>query len=296
MRYVYPDSPAAKAGIERGDRIVSIAGKPITTPQNLQEHLAALEPLETVKMEIDRGGTRKSLEAKLATLPEAVPESLPPARTSKPPADDPVAITGKLTIKIPEAPNDCLVYIPEHYNSHVPHGLVVWLHPAGGLKDDELIDRWKSICNAFDLILLAPKSADPAHWQRTEAEFVRKAIDDVLQKYNIDRSRIVVVGHEAGGAMAYLVALTERDLIRGVAALNAALPLGLKPPANDPIERLAIFSTVAKTSSPPIEASIKQFREAKYPVTQLDVGETQRPLNGDELKTLARWVDTLDRS
>ena len=38
-------------------------------------------------------------------------------------------------------------------------------------------------------------------------EFIRKAIDDVVQKYNVDRSRIVVVGQEAGGGIAYLLAL-----------------------------------------------------------------------------------------
>ncbi len=296
VRYVYPDSPAAKAGIEIGDRIISLAGTPTTSPQSLQEQLAALEPLETVKLQIDRNGKTQSLEATLATLPEAVPENLPPAHTSKPPADDPAPALGKLTIKIPEAPNDCLAYIPELYNSHVPHGLVVWLHPAGGLKDDELIDRWKKVCNDFDLILLAPKSADPAHWQRTEAEFVRKAIDDVLENYNIDRSRIVVAGQEAGGAMAYLVALKDRDLVRGVAAINAPLPARVKPPANDPIQRLAIFTTIAKASSPAIDATIKQFRDAKYPVTQFELGMVQRPLKADDLKQLARWIDTLDRS
>ncbi len=84
VRYVYPDSPAAKAGIEIGDRIVSLAGTSITSPQNLQEQLAALEPLETVKLEIDRNGKTQTVQATLATLPEAVPANLPPAHKSKP--------------------------------------------------------------------------------------------------------------------------------------------------------------------------------------------------------------------
>ena len=33
----------------------------------------------------------------------------------------------------------------------------------------DLMQRWKSLCDANDLILLAPKSAEAAHWQRTEA-------------------------------------------------------------------------------------------------------------------------------
>ncbi len=155
---------------------------------------------------------------------------------------------GQQKIKVPEAPNDCLAYIPENYNSHVPHGLVVWLHPAGGLKEKELLDRWKPLCEQYNLILLAPKSAEAARWQRTELEFVRKAIDDVIGKYNIDRTRVVAIGQEAGGGMAYLLAAQNRDLIRGVAAIDAPMPPGMKPPEAEPAERLAIFTTTSKKS------------------------------------------------
>src|SRR5215471_17373696 len=90
------------------------------------------------------------------------------------------------------SPNNCIAYVPETYHSQIPHGLVVWLHPSGGLKPDDLIKRWKPLCEANDLILLAPKSAESGRWQRTELEFIRKAIDDVVKKYNIDPARVVV--------------------------------------------------------------------------------------------------------
>ena len=88
VRYVYPDSPALKAGIELGDRIVSIAGEPVSSPQTLQDQIAAHEPLDTVKVELMRGGKSKTVEAKLATLPEAVPDELPPAHETKPSAGE----------------------------------------------------------------------------------------------------------------------------------------------------------------------------------------------------------------
>jgi poly(3-hydroxybutyrate) depolymerase len=178
----------------------------------------------------------------------------------------------------------------------VPYGVIVWLHPSGGFKTDELIAKWKPLCEAHDLILLAPKSAEAGHWQRTELEFVRKALDDVLQKYNIDRSRIVVAGEEAGGGIAYLLAVQNRELVRGVAAINAGLPPGIRPPENDPVQRLAIFTTAAKQASPAIAAGVKKLRDAKFPVTELDIGATPRPLSADELEQLIRWIDTLDRS
>ncbi len=296
VRDVYPNSPAATAGIQPGDRIVSLAGQGVADRFKLQQQVASLEPLKPAKVEIERDGKRQTLELKLATLPEAVPANLSPARDASPPADEAQASVGKIEIKIPEAPNNCLAYVPETYNSHVPYGLIVWLHPAGGYKADELVQRWKPLCDANDMILLAPKSADAARWQRTEVEFIRKAIDDVAQKYHVDPTRIVAVGEDAGGSLAYLLASQQPDLIRGVAAINAPMPPGMRPPENDPVQRLAFFAASAKRSPPSIAAGIKLLRESKFPVTELDLGPIKRPLTDDEWKQLVRWIDTLDRS
>jgi serine protease Do len=296
VRDVYPDSPAAKSGIQPGDRVVSLEGRPVKDRGDLQEQISALEPRQSVKLEFERAEKKETMEAKLATLPEVVPDKLPPAHDANLPPDENSPSLGKVEIKIPEAPNSCLAYVPETYNSHVSYGLVVWLHPAGGYKADELVAKWKPLCDANDLILLAPKSAEPARWQRTELEFIRKAIEDVLQKYNIDRARIVTAGEEAGGGVAYLVASQNRPLIRGIAAINAPLPPSMTAPENDPVQRLAIFTTIAGKSPPAVPVGIKRLRDAKHPVTELVLGETQRPLTAEEMAKLARWIDTLDRS
>jgi serine protease Do len=296
VRDVYADSPVAKAGIKPGDRLISLDGQAISDRFKLQERIAALEPLKTVKLEIERDGQTQTNEVKLATLPEAVPATLPSARDSKQPVDENPVATGKIEIKIPEAPNSCIAYVPETYNTHVPYGLVVWLHPAGGFKEDELIKQWKPVCESHDLILLAPKSAESARWQRTELEFIRKAIDDAVQKFNIDRTRIVVVGQDAGGGMAYLLGSQNRELIRGVAAINAPLPPSMRAPANDPVQRLAFFTAAAKKSPSSIATGIKRLREAKFPVTQVEIGDTARAPSADEMQQLARWIDSLDRS
>ncbi|HZZ27720.1 MAG TPA: PDZ domain-containing protein [Pirellulales bacterium] len=296
VRQVYADSPAARAGIVPGDRLLLLNGEAIRDRMQLQELIAGLEPLQPVKVEINRDGHHQTVEAKLTTLPEDVPEKLAPSHEPNPLPDSNLPATGKIEIKIPEAPSNALAYVPTTYNSHVTHGLVVWLHPAGGFKADELIAKWKPICEANDLIWLAPKSAEAARWQRTELEFIRKAMDDLLQKYNIDRTRIVVIGEEAGGGMAYLLASLNRDLIRGVAALNVAMPPGMRPPENDPVQRLAVFTTTAKKASPAVAAGIKRLRDAKLPVTELNEGETTRPLTADQWAELVRWIDTLDRS
>lgn len=299
VRYVYPESPAAKAGIEADDRVISIDGKPVESRAGLQEQIAALAPMQVVAIEIERDGKKQKLEAKLATLPEAIPDSLPPARKvdENEAADDTKPATGKVAVKIPEAKNECFAYVPETYRTSVPHGLVVWLAPLdrGSNKDAELIEAWKTLCEAHDFILLVPKSSDPARWQRTDLEFLRRTVEDAIQKYSIDRSRVVVAGEGAGAAMAFLMTVNHRDLVRGVAAINAQIPPALRVPSTEPAQRLAILTTLVGKAKGDAAEGIKRFREAKHPVStieQLSPGS----LSDEQRAKLARWADTLDQS
>ena len=86
-------------------------------------------------------------------------------------------------------------------------------------------------------------------------------------------------------------------LFRSVAAIDAALPTGTQPPANDPVLRQAYYIAFAKkaAAAQQIEAGVGRLRTAKYPVSVKNLGEASRPLAADELAELARWIDTLDR-
>jgi hypothetical protein len=97
--------------------------------------------------------------------------------------------------------------------------------------------------------------------------------------------------------MAYLFAAANRQLVRGVAVVDAPIPLLTRLGDNDPAQRLAFFTTTASSgpSAVRIVAGIKSLRNRKYPVTVLDQGRTGRPLRADEQATLLRWLDTLDR-
>jgi serine protease Do len=297
LRYVYPDSPAAKAGLKPGDRITAWEGKVIKSLDELFEQLASMSPKEKAKFEVRRGDETLKLEATLAALPESIPGDLPSAHDEPPAAEGDKPATGVVKIKIPESQSECMAYVPEAYNAKLSYGVVVWLHPPGGYKEDELVARWKDLCTKGDFILLAPKSADSAKWQRTELEFVRKTLDQLAAKYHVDRARTVTVGQEGGGGMAYLFALGNREHVHGVATIGAPLPAGAQIPPNDPLLRLAFF--IGQPAKDPlksqVEATVAHLRAEKYPVTVKELGPAPRPLSADELKELARWLDSLDR-
>jgi len=328
VRYVYPDSPAQAAGIEPGDVLLKYQGKAIPDAASMQDMLASDVPGDEVAITFSRGGKEQQGKATLTTLPEAIPGDLPPAfnppadkEEAKPakedakkdaakeddakkedakkeddqkdPADDG---TGVIEIQIPEVKNKAFAYVPENYDEDLPHGLIVWLHAPGDTGRDKVLSRWRELCNKHRLILLAPQAANPARWTPGEVEFVGQAIDNIMGGYNIDRSRVMAHGYQAGAAMAYLATAAHADRIRAVAAVDAALPGRVKVPPTDPVNRLAFYTTVASKSRlvAAVQAGVKRLQAMKHPVTV--VNQTQASyLKASEIADLVRWFDTLDR-
>lgn len=296
VRYVYPNSPAAAAGLKPGDRIAALGETAVTSAGQLRELVANLEPKTKITLQIERDGQRESLEFTPGSLPTDIPAELPPALSEAPPAPADKPATGLIDIKLPEVKNECVAFVPETYHPAVPHGLVVLVPPPGRLDRDKLAERWKAVCQERHLIVLAPQSAAADKWQPTETEFIRKTLDEILGRYNIDPTRIATYGYQAGGAMAFLAGLEHRDRVRAIIAVDA-LPPRVKLPTNDPINRLAFFLAKADKSPPPAvyKALVTRFKQEKLPVTEQSLGAESRDLTADELAQLGRWIDTLDR-
>jgi len=295
VRYVYADGPAQRAGIEPGDVLTKLGDEDIADRAGLVEQLAKHQPEEEVSLEVRHGGKAQTVTLTLAELPSDVPAGpLPAAHGPVEPGDKRPQV-GVVGLKIPEFENEALAYVPEGYDPRVPHGVVVWLHAPGGFDRDELLKRWKPLCGRHDLILIAPKASDPERWKPTEITLVDKLLDDVIDDYTTDPARVVVAGREGGGTLAAMVALRNRDLVRGLAIVDA--PLAGRPPENDPLKRLLIYvaHSGGSTHAGAIQRGLKQLDDMKVPVTRRDLGERSRELNDDELAELARWIDTLDK-
>jgi serine protease DegQ len=62
--------PAAQAHVSPGDILVAIAGKPLTTAEDLFTALRQKRPGETVRLELVREGKRKSVDVRLSDKPQ----------------------------------------------------------------------------------------------------------------------------------------------------------------------------------------------------------------------------------
>jgi serine protease Do len=295
VRYVYPGSPAEVSGIQAGDRFVAIDDQQPADAAAWRLAAANFEPQQKVAIRYQRGGESRTAELALGSLPTSLPEKLPASRDRQALAED--APQAKFTeIKIAEEPNECLALVPPTYGAAVPHGVVVYLRAPGDFDRDKLLAKWHQLCSANDLILLAPQPRDKTRWTPPELDFIRKTVDHVVNNYTVDRSRIVMLGREAGGALGYLFAFRHRDLARAVIAVDAATPVRVRLPDNDPVQRLAVVTTLAQNSpvAPRVEQGIERLRKMKYPVTVMEMGKA-RDLTAEELEQVVRWIDTLDR-
>jgi serine protease Do len=76
---IRPGSPAAMAGIERGDVIVSYRGKEIEDLRSLPRAVSATEVGEQVELVLIRDGERRTVAARVGELAELRPAVQPPA-------------------------------------------------------------------------------------------------------------------------------------------------------------------------------------------------------------------------
>jgi serine protease Do len=67
---VYDGTPGAKAGLERGDIIVSLDGKPVSDSETLIRDVGVHKPGETLKLVVVRQGKEKSLSVHLTERPD----------------------------------------------------------------------------------------------------------------------------------------------------------------------------------------------------------------------------------
>ena len=131
-------SPAKLAGLEPGDIIVAVDGKPVEYVGQLQQQIAFRRPGESVKVDVARkGGVRKTFEVKLRALPSATPVADADSTASGEGDGDSAASIGRLGITVAPVDNDDVQQLrltPEQ------RGAIVTDVKAGGPSYGELVD------------------------------------------------------------------------------------------------------------------------------------------------------------
>jgi len=290
VRYVFPESPAARAGIVAGDRILRVDNVPLKDRESLRFLIDRFMPGMKAKLDVKQKGGSKKVDVTLAAMTDALPPSELPSGTAKKamaerkplsgmppvpgkspgkaPAKVPAkapnksptkdnappaekAKTGFFEVNDPASGNSTWYYVPEDYDPNISYGVVVWLHPSGEPMQQAILNLWKPICKQYQLILMGPKAEHPNGWLTSEADVVQTQLRVLLHQYTIDRGRIVLHGLGNGADFALYLGFDAREQVRGVAAVAGALP---QPPKENLPGRPLSFFLVAGDRDPRIEA------------------------------------------
>jgi serine protease Do len=298
VRFVFPNSPAAKVGLKTFDRIIKFNGTDVGTAAELTDLVSRELTDAKAQLTYVRDGKEKQVEVDLAPLPGVVPAELrstaiPFSKEKK--ADD-APKTGRFTETMEAHEHDFWAYVPENYNPEHNYGLMVWIHPNGDTMEAAMFQAWKLLCNQRGIILLAPKAKNVAGWRPDEAEFVKDAVEQFTETYSIDPARVFLHGFSEGGQFAYQLAFKYREMFRGVCGASA--PMRARPEENHPDFRLQ-FHLVCGDKDPAfrlVQRTVTGLKGLKYPVSFRAIpAHADKYPNEAAIEEIARWADCLDR-
>jgi len=307
VAWVWPEGPAARAGIQPGDRITAVRERPaaageatvplvVTSPPILAGFIGGLEQGATVDVALSRAGNQANLDVVVGAEPTAVPAGVPVSDV------DP----GTTTIERLEAAE--IAHAPwavlPAATADKPLGILVYCGPPTGVaagktpaRDAEgdaaskrLADRWKGAATRYGVAVVLPVSSDPNRWGREDIANLARSLDSLRLRRAIDPTRVAFAGSGAGGAFAWLAADALGPAVRGVALLDATLPRQATIQPTEPGQtRWVLFGSSPGAALGRVDDDRRRLSAAGYPVGLLPelVGDLIQP------ETLCSWVEAL---
>jgi serine protease Do len=333
IRYVFAKSPAEKAGLKVGDRILKFGGDEKTLADftgevrgrtQFLDWLNTLNPGADVVLTVKRkeGGKTENVSATLGNMPGSVPgvtdailDKLPEQRTfakaleplelKDPKAPKvaagpvPKADTGLIELNTPDGEHKYWLWVYPDYDPNISHSMIVWLHPPDKNSREEL-DGWADFwdvpryCKDHHIILLMPVEKQGG-WHPNASEYIVAAARETMKTYTIDKQRVVAHGMGAGGDMALHLAFNHRDVFRGALTVGTTLIRAKDNIAN----QRASFYMVGGSLDPlnkHIAESRTRLATRRFPAFYSEMkGKGREYLTPAEISEGARWLDTLDQ-
>ncbi|MGD9722842.1 MAG: alpha/beta hydrolase [Pirellulales bacterium] len=160
------------------------------------------------------------------------------------------------------------IFTPKHYERNYAYPLIVWLH--GPDDDERQVTRVMPHVSDRNYVAVGPRGTVVARrpgvgyrWVQSADEIERaerrvwNAIEDVRRWLNIAPRRIFLAGYEAGGTMAFRLALSRPEAFAGVLSFGGQFPQSLRPLANlSSARRMKIFLASGREASEYSQAEV----------------------------------------
>jgi phospholipase/carboxylesterase len=218
-----------------------------------------------------------------------------PATTSHATAEHPVE--GFRSVVLPFAPNRPLrVYLPTDYQPKYAYPLVALFHASGESEEHAarlvpFLSRrnYVAVCIRGSVSLGSRADGRPAFgWAEKSDRGAKAALTHSLATYSVNPDHVYLVGVGEGVSAAYRLALSRRDRVAGVVALNGTLPQN-DIPANS--LRVLIAHGTANPVVPLAEVRVATARlTASGAAVRLNRYAGAHRVHADMLRDANHWI------
>jgi poly(3-hydroxybutyrate) depolymerase len=119
----------------------------------------------------------------------------------------------------------CLVQMPHRLGPHERAPLIVCLHGTETNAAD-ILTFWRSLEVKLPVVIVAPQGV-AAGWRDADLPLIREMVAELLPKLPVDRERVLLTGHSAGGAMTFHLLYREAFPCTAVAVTANYVPPGV---------------------------------------------------------------------
>ncbi len=285
---VEADSPAAKAELAVGDRLVECNGEKIVELLDLKRLIAVSETDSALSLVIEREGKRREVKLTVTLWPKELPSELP-----APPAEvDDSLPTEVVDLTLGDFPNKAFAVIPPLAQKR-DLGLLVLFSEPGEVDRKKVQATFESFARDQGWIVAVIPSSNPAGWSREEVELAGRVLGRLENAYKLDSSKIVFGGLGVGGRLGILAAAMDRRRVSGALAIGTQLESIPLKAENAPLESLQ-FLLAGKADE--LTEAVKLLDENGFWVNVVPLAEFA-PGKWEliPLEPITRWLEGLGR-
>lgn len=177
-------------------------------------------------------------------------------------SDKPAFSVESALFTAPSGDLTCALFAPLHYEPNYDYPLIVWLHGTG--DDEGQLMRIMPAVSLRNYVAVAPRgflareeqSGEGGYGWGQAVEQVQEAeqrifdsIEAASRRLNFGRHRVFLAGFDAGGTMAFRVAMNHPQHFAGVLSFGGPFPTGQTPLSHlTDARRLQVFLAVGRDS------------------------------------------------